>query len=218
MIKSVLAVSAGLIAAGALAGWGAAAANAGATAGVSVAERAAAAVQADEYRIDPVHTAVLFRIRHAGVAPFYGRFDKFKGGLSFDSQAGISGLEFTIDIGSINTNNADRDEHLGQADFFNSRQFPEATFTQTGGTDNADGTWTLTGDLTMYGTTKPVTVTVSEVRTGSFRGKDVLGFEAVFEIKRTDFGMSTYVADDGSDNGGLGNTVRVIVGVEAVKQ
>ena len=222
MLKSAAVVSAAALSLAALAGWGVASSSPAAPSVVpSVAPAAAvalagtAAAEARPYAVDTVHSSVLFRIRHAGVAPFYGRFDKFDGSFSFDESAGISDLAFTSDIASVNTNNAKRDEHLRDADVFNARQFPEASFTQTSAATQSGDVWTLTGDLTLYGTTRPVEVTVREVRSGRFRGKEVLGFEAQFEIKRADFGMTTYLAEDGSENGGLGNTVRIIVGIEA---
>jgi polyisoprenoid-binding protein YceI len=221
MLKSAVVLPAAALSLAALAGWGVASSAPAVPAvapTVAVAFAGAAAAEAKAFAVDTVHSSVLFRIRHAGVAPFYGRFDTFDGSFSFDPAAGISDLSFTIDINSVNTNNGKRDDHLRNADFFNARQFPDATFTQTSAASKSGEDWTLMGDLTLYGTTKPVEVTIREVRTGTFRNKEVVGFEAQFEIKRSEFGISTYLAEDGSDDGALGNTVRIIVGVEAGAQ
>lgn len=169
------------------------------------------------YSVDRVHSNVVFNVRHAGVANFYGRFNDFDGSFTFDPESPSNGsFDFTVQTSSIDTGNRNRDDHLRNADFFNARQFPTITFKSTGIREAGDG-FELTGDLTMMGETKPVTAELDWIGTGSFRGKDVSGFEARFNIKRTDFGMDTYVAPDGGEGGGLGNTVNLIVAVEGVR-
>lgn len=169
------------------------------------------------YSVDRVHSGVLFRVRHAGVAPFYGRFNDFDGSFTFDPASPESGsFDFTVQTSSVDTANSNRDDHLRNADFFNARQFPTITFKSTG--IERDGEhFNLTGNLTLMGQTRPVTAKLEWIGTGSFRGRDVAGFEARFDIKRTDFGMNTYVAPDGGEGGGLGNTVSLIVAVEGVR-
>lgn len=172
--------------------------------------------QADAYSVDGVHTSALFRIRHADVAPFWGRFDKLTGTMHHDPATGaLSEVNIEIDVTSVNTNNGNRDDHVRNADFFNARQYPTSTFRSSSFSPDGEGGGTLTGELTLHGVTREVTATVREISTGSFRNTPKLGFEAEFEIQRSDFGITKYVADDGGDGGILGNTVRIIVAIEA---
>ncbi|MFK7760095.1 MAG: YceI family protein [Phycisphaerales bacterium] len=171
------------------------------------------------YGVDPVHTNVLFKIRHGGVTNFYGRFNTIKGSIEFDKQdMSNSSMEFTIPASSVDTNSKTRDGHIKDAEFFNARQFKDISFESSSISDNGDGSYALTGELTLHGITKTITANLDQVLTGKFRDRDVLGFEARFEIKRSDFEIMKYLADDLSDSGPLGNTVEIIVAVEAGKE
>ncbi len=173
--------------------------------------------QAATYSIDAVHSAVFFGIAHGGgVGKFYGRFNEIKGTFKFDeSSPENSTFSISIPLESVDTNNAKRDEHVRSPDFFNVKQFPTATFKSTKVSHVEGDTFKVTGDFSLHGETKPITATLKWRGTGEMRGTPIAGFEARFEFKRTDFGMTTYAAPDGSDTGGLGNTVEVFVGVEA---
>ncbi len=192
-------------------------------AGLGMPERSAVAeaVALDDhsYSVDPVHSSVVFSIKHAGIANFYGRFNELKGTFHINREnPSESTFSAEIPIESVDTNNEGRDKHLKAADFFNMRQYPTASFVSTGLSEtDEEGVYDLTGRLTLHGTTKEVTAKLHDFGTGNFRGKDIAAFEARFSIQRTDFGMSTYVAPDGSDSGGLGNTVNIIISVEGVK-
>lgn len=168
------------------------------------------------YGVDPVHSNVLFKIRHAGVSNFYGQFQKFTGEIEFDkADFTASSVSFEIDVESVSTDNSKRDEHIKGADFFNARQYPKTTFKSTSITDNGDGTYSMTGDMTLFGQTKSITAIVADLATGTMRGTPILGFEATFQLKRSDWGMTKYLADDGGEGGALGNTVSITVAVEA---
>ncbi|QKK08786.1 MAG: YceI family protein [Planctomycetota bacterium] len=205
---AVLLGSAGLLA-------GFAPANTGAT-GAVVAEEASLA----SYTVDPVHSTVLFGIRHAGVSNFYGVFTDFSGSFTFDPASPESGeFGFEVQTASVDTRNSSRDDHLRNADFFNARQFPTITFASTGVELKEGNLYALKGDLTMQGETRPITAELEWIGTGTNqRGQGTAGYEARFEIKRSDFGMTKYLAPDGSDSGGLGNTVKLTVAVEAVQE
>jgi len=173
-----------------------------------------------EYSVDKVHSSVVFKIKHGGIANFYGRFNELDGSFNIDrDNPSESTFTATIPIDSVDTNNGRRDGHLKAADFFNMRQYPTATFVSTGmsATDEA-GVFELRGDLTLHGRKRAIVAELHDFGTGTFRGNDIAAFEARFSIKRTDFGMSTYVAEDGSDSGGLGNTVDIIIAVEGIKK
>jgi polyisoprenoid-binding protein YceI len=171
------------------------------------------------YAVDAVHSNVLFSIRHSGVSNFYGRFNKLAGSIEFDmNDVTNSSMSITIPASSVDTNNKDRDDHVKNAEFFNARQYPEISFESTSIAEVSDGVYELTGDLTFHGETKEITAKLTQVLTGKSRGKDIMGFEANFSIQRSDYGLTKYLADDLSDNGPLGNTVEIIVAVEAVQQ
>ncbi len=179
-----------------------------------------AASVAPSYEVDGVHSGVVFSVRHAGVSNFHGRFNELNGSFSFDPSDPTSG-SFTAEIplASVDTGNEKRDEHLKAADFFNARQFPVASFTSTSvSATDAPDVYAVEGDLTLHGVTKPIEAHIHWVGTGSFRGKDVAGFDAKFSIKRSDFGITTDLAPDGGEGGGLGNTVDITIFVEGVKQ
>ena len=175
---------------------------------------------APSYSLDKVHSGVIFSVRHAGVSNFRGRFNELDGSFTFDPADPTSG-SFTaeIPVASVDTGNEKRDEHLQAADFFNARQFPMASFeSNTVRVTDTPNVFTLSGDLTLHGVTKPIEAELHWIGTGSFRGKETAGFDAKFSIKRSDFGITTYLADDGGEGGGLGNTVEITIFVEGVKQ
>jgi len=169
-----------------------------------------------EYAIDSVHSGVIFKIQHAGVSNFYGRFNKLAGSVSWDAaNPEATAINATIDASSVDSNNKDRDKHLSGTDFFNAKQFPDITFKSTKLTKKSENTFELAGEITMVGKTKPVTgtlVVTGEKDAGKQFGYRV-GMEATFTIKRTDFGMSY-----GVDKNVLGDDVAITVGFAGVKK
>jgi polyisoprenoid-binding protein YceI len=88
-----------------------------------------AARGADTFKIDPVHSSVLFSIKHVGVTDFYAVFKDISGMVTFDkADASKSSIELTVPVESIDTRNAKRDQHLKSPDFFNAKQFPTLSF------------------------------------------------------------------------------------------
>jgi len=162
------------------------------------------------FDVDPVHSSVVFRINHLGVAPFYGRFNEMEG--SFDLADGGS-VSVTVMAESVDTNNENRDNHLRNPDFFNAKQFPEITFESTSVKSTGDDTYEVEGELTMLGTTKPVTATFTKIGEGE-RGR--FGYRAGIEtevtIKRSDYGMTFYL-----DNGALGDEVKLLIALEGTR-
>ena len=206
--------AAGLAAAG-MAGF----AGVGGTAHAEAIDMESVAV-APSYGVDGVHSGVIFSVRHAGVSNFRGRFNKLNGSFTFDPADPTAGsFSAEIPVASVDTGNEKRDEHLQAADFFNARQFPVASFESSAiGVTDTPGVYSLAGDLTMHGVTKAIEAELHWIGTGTFRGKDTAGFDAKFSIKRSDFGITTYLAPDGGEGGGLGNTVELTIFVEGVKQ
>lgn len=186
----------------------------------TAASTAGLAAETATYTIDAVHSGVNFKLRRANASHFHGRFNELGGELTFNPAVPTaSSVNIEIPIASVDTNNERRDQHLRAADFFNARQFPTATFVSTGvAPTDEDGVYELSGDFTFHGTTERISAELVHTGSGNARGNEVVGFEATFSIKRGDFGVTQYLADDGSDTGGLGNTVEITVWVEAIKQ
>lgn len=167
-----------------------------------------------QWKVDPVHSHVLFKIRHMGASWSWGRFDDLAGAVETDDSGDeLRGASFTVKAETVNTGNEARDKHLRGPDFFNAKQFPEITFKSSGVKSAQGGAWDVTGDLSLHGETKPATARVVKVGAGKGKGGVALaGWEATLTLKRSDFGM-TY----GTDMGALGDEVHLIVAVEASK-
>ncbi len=178
-----------------------------------------ATVEAAAYAVDPVHSSVVFRIKHAGVANFYGRFNGLTGEFTFDPENPSAGqFAFSVKTQNVDTGNSQRDDHLRNADFFNAVQFPTIDFKSTSITHVEGNHYVLKGDLSLHGKTKPIEAKFEWLGTGTFRNRPIAAFEALIEIKRSDFDMTHYMAPDGSDSGGLGNNVTIKVAVEAAQR
>ena len=175
---------------------------------------AARANEATTYEVDPVHSVVIFRIEHMGVANYYGRFNDFSGEIEWDENnpAG-SRIEITIEAESIDTNNENRDSHLRSPDFFNVREFPEINFTSTNIEVSGDNTYRVTGELDLHGVTREITVDLEKTGSGTHlqSGKPLIGFETHFELDRSDYRMRW-----GIEEGVLGDEVGLIVSLEAI--
>jgi len=143
------------------------------------------------WKIDPVHSAVSFTIRHMMVSTVRGRFDVVRGHLHIDEgQPSNSWVEAEVDAASINTHNDQRDTHLRSADFFDTEIYPLITLKSTqieslGGPD-----YKVTGDLTMHGVTKSVTFEVEYNGQSSIRGVQRAGLTARMKLNRKEFNLS----------------------------
>lgn len=170
-------------------------------------------VQAETYKIDATHSAVDFSIRHM-VGRTKGRFAEFSGTIMYDAakpaQTKISG---TIQAASINTDNEKRDGHLRSPDFFAVEEHPTITFVTTKAEKVTDKLLMVTGNLTMRGVTKEVSLAVEILGTGTnpMSKKAQIGMATELTIKRSDYGVNHW-----SDTAGvLGDEVKVSVVVEA---
>ena len=176
----------------------------------AVASQETPAAKVETWKIDSVHSSTLFRIQHAGAGRFWGRFNDVTGTVDWPrDNAAAPGFDVTVAVESVDSGNAKLDGHLKSPDFFNAREFETMTFTSTGGERVDDTHWKVTGELTMLGVTKPATAVIEFT---GLRGNPVLakaGWEAVFEINRSDFGMNW-----GVDRGALSDDVIIIVALE----
>lgn len=145
---------------------------------------------AGTYVLDPAHSYIGFTARHAMVTKVRGKFEQFDASFTVAENIADSKAEATIKTASINTDNADRDNHVKSDDFFAVEKFPEITFTSTSFDVDAEGNGSVTGELTIKGVTKSVTLKVESdgVAEDPF-GNTRFGFEAKTKINRVDFGI-----------------------------
>jgi polyisoprenoid-binding protein YceI len=150
------------------------------------------------YELDPTHSRIGFVARHAMVTKVRGSFNEFAGSGYFDAEdPSRSHLALTIQAGSIDTRNADRDGHLRSNDFFAMDEHPEIRFTSTAVEALDDSTYRVTGDLTIKGVTRPVTVDVDfEGAVVDPFGNHRIGLEGRTTINRKDWGVSWNAALD----------------------
>ena len=170
------------------------------------------AVQAaDTFKIDPVESSVVFSVTY-GVSNFYGRFNDVSGTVVLDkADPSKSSIELTIPVESVDTHNEKRDQHLKSPDFFNAKQFPVMTF-KSKKVESSGDTYNLTGELTLHGVTKPLTLEIkkggeAKGTEGEIRG----GGETHFALKRSDYGMNFM-------QGPVGDEINIVVSLEGVKQ
>jgi len=167
---------------------------------------------ADTYKVDPIHSSLVFSAKHLGVANFYGRFNEITGTVTFDTaDPSKSSVELTVPVESIDTHNDKRNQHLKSPDFFNAKQFPTLTFKSTK-IEGAGNIYRVSGDLAIHGVTKPITI---EFRRGTDgkggQGETRGGGETQFTIKRSDDEMKFMT-------GPVGDDVNIIVSLEGIKQ
>jgi polyisoprenoid-binding protein YceI len=167
---------------------------------------------ADVYTVDSVHSDASFSIRHF-VSNTKGRFNQFSGTINLDpAKMTSSSVVFTVKTASVDTGNDDRDKHLRTADFFDAEKFPEITFKSTSVAAAGKDKYNVTGDFTMHGVTKKITLPVTFLGTAKNpRGGEVAGFETSTTLLRSDYGVG------GSAMGALGDEVTVSISIEANK-
>ena len=166
------------------------------------------------WAIDPTHTEVGFSVRHLAISKVKGKFERFSGTLTTAENPLDSSVTATVEVASINTNQADRDGHLRTNDFFAVEQYPEFTFTSTGVRQEGSN-FKVDGDLTLRGVTKPVTF---DLEFGGFGtdayGNYKAGFTATTVVKREDYGIQWNAP---LETGGLllGSDVTITLDVQA---
>lgn len=173
------------------------------------------ATAADHYTIDPAHSSVSFSVRHMGVSNVKGHFDEFVGSLVLDHGA-IQEATATIQVKSVNTGIAKRDNHLRTSDFFEAARYPEITFKTKRVEKNGDQA-ILIGDFTMRGVTKELRLPVT--LSGPIKdpqGNTRIGLEAKTTVNRKDYGMKFNAV---METGGLmvGDEVSIEINAEAIK-
>ncbi len=163
------------------------------------------------FDVDAGHSTIVFRLRHFGVAWFYGQIQKPTGTFLIDpNDLAGSELDLKIEIKNMDAGNRSRDQFLKGPDFFNAKEYPTATF-KSKSIKQVDGaTFEVTGVFTLHGVSKTVTVPLTdyaEASTTKFGYR--AGFECTLTFNRSDYGIDQYVKE-----GTLGDEVRLIVSIE----
>jgi len=153
-------------------------------------------VASGTYKLDPTHTNVLVQWNHMGFSNPVAHFGISEGTLVYNAEdVSQSSVEVTLPLAALNSFSENFDKHLNSADFFDSAQFPEITFKSTQVVAGAQANLlAVTGDLTVKGTTKPVTLNVTINGAGPHPMAKVptVGFDANTSFKRSDFGLGAY--------------------------
>jgi polyisoprenoid-binding protein YceI len=174
-----------------------------------------AAAEVEEYVIDTegAHAFVQFRIQHLGYSWLYGRFNEFDGRFSYDTEnPGNSSIQIEIETASLDSNHAERDKHLRGDDFLDVDRYPDASFTSTEVVLNDDGTGSVTGDFSLHGVTKPITIEIEEIGAGPDPwGGYRRGFQGSTRFPLKDFGIDY-------DLGPASRVVEIILSIEGIRQ
>lgn len=186
----------------------------------TVKKEAKAPAAAAVWKIDTAHSDASFSVRHMMISNVKGHFSKVTGTVDYDGKD-LKNLKIDaqIDVASVDTGDKGRDEHLKGADFFDAAKYPTITFKSTKVKSSSKGKFSVTGELTMHGVTKEVTLAVEgpapEIK--DQKGGIKTGASATAKINRKDFGLTWNKAMDG---GGvmIGEEIPVTIEVEAAKQ
>ena len=178
------------------------------------------AAQAQDWMIDKSHSEADFSVKHMGISTVHGSFRGVSGTIRFEAgNPAAWNVEATIDVNTVDTGVGDRDKHLKSADFFEVEKYPTMTFKSTGVKPEGEG-YLMTGDLTLHGVTKPVTLSVEAPGSEQvgMDGKSVhRGFTATTKVNREDFGLK-WNGTLKSGDAVIGSEVKIELDIEAVKQ
>ena len=171
------------------------------------------AVISADYTVDPGHTYVSFAINHLGFSTMRGKFNKQSGSLMYDPSGKKASVTIEIDAASIDTGHEKRDQHLSSPDFLNAAENPTITFKSTKAGWSGNNLTSVTGNLTILGVSKPVTLKVGSINCGEhpFNKKQVCGFDASGSIKRSDYGVNYGLP-------AIGEVLDLQIELEAVKE
>jgi len=144
-----------------------------------------------EFKVDPAHSFVRFKIQHLGYSWMWGGFNDVSGQFNYDAaNPAEASITLSIQTASVDTNHAERDKHLRGSDFLDVNKYPTALFKSTKFTPNESG-GTLTGELTLHGVTRPIVVEVQKIGEGPDPwGGYRAGFLGTTSLNRGDFGMA----------------------------
>lgn len=175
------------------------------------------AVPVGIWDVDKVHTKIGFAVKHMGVSTVRGEFRDFDGGLEAAEEGGLRAWG-TVQAGSVNTNEAARDDHLRSADFFDAASYPEIRFESSSIERIDDERYRITGDLTIHGVTNRIDLDaelggVDEGPDGELRA----GFEVTGQLSRKEYRMR-FNAALGSGNAVVADKVKLALDVELIRR
>lgn len=164
------------------------------------------------YTIDSTHTFPSFSYSHFGMSTQISKFDKTTGTVTLDKEAKTGAVDITIDMKSVNTGYETFDEHIQEADFFDTANYPTATFKSTKVNFEGDKPVSIEGDLTIKGVTKPVTLQVTHFANmpHPMMKKDAIGANATTVVKRSEFNAGKYAPN-------VGDEVTISISLEAIQ-
>lgn len=181
--------------------------------GVVLGAASFSAAAADPYVIDGTHTLPTFEVSHLGFSTTRGSFTDTRGTVVLDTARKSGSVDISIDAGSLSTAVPKLTEHLKNPDFFDVAKYPTITFKSSALKFDGDRLASVTGDLTMHGVTRPVTLEVTSFvcKEHPMRKVPHCGADAVATIQRSDWGITTY-------SPAIGEAVTLKIQVEATKQ
>lgn len=165
-------------------------------------------VQSGAYTLEPTHAVIVFGVSHFGFSTYYGQFPGATGTLTLDvAHPAASKLDVSVPVAGVQVPSAKLAEELTSADWLNAAAFPAMTFHSTKIVQTSPTTADVTGDVTIHGVTKPVTLKATFKHAGVFALNKhyIAGFDAVGVIKRSDFGVDKYAKY------GLGDDVELTI-------
>ncbi|MEQ3692551.1 MAG: YceI family protein [Thalassolituus sp.] len=175
----------------------------------------ASVANAATYDIDNegAHASINFKIQHLGYSWLTGRFNDFDGSFEYDAaKPADSSINVTIDTTSIDSNHAERDKHLKGSDFLDVKKYPTATFKSTGFKSTGEGVGNMTGEFTLHGVTKTITIPVERLGEGNDPwGGYRAGFSGATVLKLSDYGIDYNL-------GPASSTVEIELHVEGKRQ
>ena len=170
------------------------------------------------WAVDPAHSTVEFSVKHLGIATVKGVFREFEGSLVIGEDLASASAAGIVKVASVDTNEAQRDEHLRSPDFFDAATYPELTFASTAIRPVDDDVFEIDGEITLHGVTRPITLTgeIQGLEQDPW-GNERIGLEVTGQLKRGEFGM-TFNQALGSGNMLVSDKVKLSLDISAVKQ
>lgn len=170
------------------------------------------------WKVDPAHSSLDFTVKHMMVSKVKGSFEDFEATIEADpDDLTTADIEFSVDVTSVDTRIKGRDDHLRSGDFFDAENHPKMTFKATNIVKTGDGEYDVTGDLTIRGTTKSETFSVTSEGQGKDPwGNEVAGFSGEGKINRGNYGLTYNTA---LETGGVlvGDEIKISIEIEASK-
>jgi polyisoprenoid-binding protein YceI len=165
----------------------------------------------ESYTIDPAHSYPVFEVGHNGISTFRGKFERMQGKITLDRAARTGTIDVDIDVSSIDTGHAVRDNVLKGENWFNAAAFPTMSYKSSSLKFNGEEVVGADGQLTLHGVTRPVPLTVQAFRCRVLNNeREVCGADARATIKRSEFGLTR-------STNSVGDDVTIMVSFEAAK-